>query len=90
MLSKSREKCYGAQVNMWLRLLQAKKRNEIRDGKLWEITRVWGMDVKRVEKEPPKADPFKRPEGGDVKAVRVHVLAGENNVTNITKQSDVV
>jgi hypothetical protein len=75
-------------VNFLLKLLKAKKRNEIRGGKLWEITRVWGMDVLTVEREVAKPEPFKKPEGGKVDAMRVHVIKGEDNVTNLTKDAD--
>jgi len=75
-------------MNFFLKLLKAKKRNEIRDGKLWEVTRVWGFDVLEVEKEPAKPEPLKKLEGGTVDAMRVHVIKGENNVTNMTKDAD--
>lgn len=74
-----------------LKLLKAKKRNEIRSGKLWEITRVLGIDLFEVELEPPKAEPFKRPETtAPVDKMRVHVIKGENNVTNLTKNADLL
>jgi len=75
-------------VNFFLKLLKAKKRHEIRGGKLWEVTRVWGRDVHKVELEPAKPEPFKKPEGGTVDAMRVHIIKGENNVTNLTKDAD--
>jgi hypothetical protein len=75
-------------MNFFLRLLGTKKRNVIRSGKLWEVTRVWGMDILEVEREPAKADPFKKPEGGAVDAMRVHIIKGEDNVTNLTKDAD--
>jgi len=75
-------------MNLFLKLLKAKTRNEIQDGKLWEITRVWGMDIQKVEQEVAKPEPFKKPEGGEVDAMRVHIIKGENNVTNLTKDAD--
>jgi hypothetical protein len=75
-------------MNFFLKLLKAKKRNEIRAGKLWEVTRVWNMDVLEVEQAPVKPEPFKKPEGGAVDAMRVHIIKGENNVTNLTKDAD--
>jgi hypothetical protein len=75
-------------VNFFLKLLKAKKRHEIRGGKLWEITRVWGKDVLKVEQEVPQPEPLKKPEGGKVDAMRVHIIKGENNVTNLTKDAD--
>lgn len=79
---------YFRRMNFLLKLLKAKKRNEIRDGKLWEITRVWGMDVQKVELEVAKPAPFVKPEGSAVDAVRVHIIKGEDNVTNLTKDAD--
>jgi hypothetical protein len=75
-------------MNFFLKLLKTKKRNEIRGGKLWEVTRVWGRDVLEVEQEVIKPEPFKRPEGGTVDAMRVHIIKGTNNVTNLTKNAD--
>jgi len=75
-------------VDFLLKLLGAKKRNVIRDGKLWEVTRLWGKDVVEVEQELVKAEPFKKPEGGAVDAMRVHIITKENNVTNLTKDAD--
>jgi hypothetical protein len=77
-------------VNLFLKLLKAKKRNEIRGGKLWEITRVWGMDVFTAEQEVAKPEPFKKPEGGKVDAMRVHIFKGEDNVTNLTKKPELL
>lgn len=75
-------------MNFFLKLLKAKKRHEIRGGKLWEITRVLGIDVLEVEREPAKPEPFKKPEGGTVEAMRVHIIKAENNATNLTKDPD--
>jgi hypothetical protein len=75
-------------VNILLKLLKAKKRNEIRGGKLWEITRVWGRDISKVELEVARPDPFVKPAAASVDAMRVHVIKGENNVTNLTKDAD--
>ena len=75
--------------NFLLKLLGAKKRNEIRGGKLWEITKLWGYDVAKVEVEPAKPEPLKRPEqSAPVDKMRVHIIKGENNVTNLTKDAD--
>lgn len=77
-------------MNFLLKLLGAKKHQEIRSGKLWEITRIWGIDVLVQEQEVAKPEPFKRPEGGQVDAMRVHIIKGENNVTNLTKNADLL
>jgi hypothetical protein len=77
-------------VNFVLKLLHAKKRHDIRDGKLWEITKVWGLDVFKEEKQPAKPEPFKKPEGGAVDAMRVHFIKGEDNVTNMTKKPELL
>jgi hypothetical protein len=77
-------------VNFFLKLLGAKKRNEIRGGKLWEITRLWGMDISKVEQEPAKPLPREKPAGGHVESIRVHVLKEEDNVTNLTKKADLI
>jgi len=73
-----------------LKLLKAKKRNEIRDGKLWEVTRIWGVDLSESEQELAKADAFIKPEAGTVDKMRVHLIKGENNVTNLTKNADLL
>lgn len=83
-------RCYFINVNILLRLLKAKTRNEIRAGKLWEITRLWGMDICKVEKEVAKPAPFVRPEGGQANAMRVHILKEEDNKTNLTKKPDLL
>jgi hypothetical protein len=77
-------------MNFLLKLLKAKKRNEIQAGKLWEITQVWGFDVSKVEQEIAQSEPFKKPEGGQVDAMRVHIIKGENNVTNLTKDPNLL
>jgi len=71
-------------------MLKAKKRQEIRAGKLWEITRVWGHDVQKVEIEPAKPLLREKPKGGHVEAVRVHILKGPDDVTNLTKKADLL
>jgi hypothetical protein len=73
-----------------LKLLGAKKREEIRGGKLWEITSLWGYDLATVEKEVAKPAPFVRPEPMAVDKMRVHVIRPENNATNLTKDPDLV
>ena len=77
-------------MNFVLKLLKAKQRNEIRHGKLWEVTRLWGMDISKVEQEPVKPLAREKPTGGKVESVRVHILKGENNVTNLTKDPDLL
>jgi hypothetical protein len=77
-------------MNLVFKLLKAKTREEIRGGKLWEITRLWGRDIRVVEKEVAKPAPFVKPEGGKIDALRVHVISGENNTTNLTKQADIL
>jgi hypothetical protein len=89
-LLKGTQRCQYQHVNFFLKLLKAKKRNEIRGGKLWEVTRVWGIDVLEVKQEPAKPEPFKKPEGGTVDAMRVHFIKGEDNVTNLTKDPDLM
>src|ERR1700722_3414276 len=71
------KRCYLLSVNFFLKLLKAKTRNEIRGGKLWKITRIWGKDAFKAEQELAKPEPFKRPEGGKVDALRVHIIKGE-------------
>jgi len=78
-------------VDFILKLLKAKKRQEIRGGKLWEITQVWGRDIKIVELEVAKPEPLvRRPEDAKLQAIRVHVIKGEDNVTNLTKDPDLL
>ena len=73
-----------------LKLLGAKKREEIRGGKLWEITYLWGYDLSTVEKEVAQPAPFVRPEALPVDKMRVHVIRPENNATNLTKDPDLI
>jgi hypothetical protein len=73
-----------------LKLLGAKKREEIRDGKLWDITRLWGYDVLTVKKEVAQPVPFVKPEPMAVDKMRVHIILPENNATNLTKDPDLV
>jgi len=81
-------------MNVWvkllykLKLIKATTRNEIRGGKLWAITSVRGHDIRMEELEPAKPLPFVKPEGGKVDAMRVHIITGENNKTNLTKDAD--
>jgi hypothetical protein len=77
-------------VNLFLKLLKAKNHNEIRGGKLWEVTRVWGMDVLKTEQDVAKPEPFKKPESGTVEGMRVHILKDEDNLTNLTKKADLL
>ncbi len=75
--------------NLLLKIFKGETRNEIRGGKLWEITKLWGYDMREVEVEPAKGEPLKRPsEITAVDKMRVHVIKGENNVTNLTKDAD--
>jgi hypothetical protein len=78
-------------VNFFLKVLNAKKRHEIRRGKLWEITRVWGLDVHTVEREPAKPLAVIRsaPEG-KMDTIQVHIIKGEDNVTNLTKNPELL
>jgi hypothetical protein len=71
-----------------LKLIGAKKRQEIRKGKLWEITRVLGMDLFETEIEPAKPDAFVKPEALAVDKMRVHVIKPPDNLTNLTKDAD--
>jgi len=73
-----------------LKLLKAKKRQEIRRGKLWEITRVRGRDISEVEVEVAKPEPFKRPEVKEVGALKINIITGENNKSNLTKNPDLM
>ena len=84
------DSCSFIHVNFVLKLLKAKSRDEIRAGKLWEITTHWGMDIRTVEKEVAKPAPFVRPEGGKVDKVQVHIISDENNKTNLTKNPDLL
>ncbi len=77
-------------MNFFLKLLKAKQHHEIRGGKLWKITRVWGMNVRKVEQELAKPEPFRKPVGGTVDALRVHIIKDENNVTNLTKKPELL
>lgn len=78
-------------MNFFLKLLKAKKRHEIRGGKLWEITRVGGIDVYIIELEPAKPEHLaSRPEWGKVDAMRVHIIKSEDNVTNLTKNPELL
>jgi hypothetical protein len=73
-----------------LKLLGAKKREEIRGGKLWEITRLWGFDLLTIEKEVAQPRPFVKPDPMPVDKMRVHTILPENNATNLTKDPDLV
>jgi len=73
-----------------LKLLGAKKRNEIRGGKLWEITRLYGFDLRKVETIPAQGEPLKKLEPMKIDKMRVHVMKPEDNVTNLTKKPDLL
>jgi len=77
-------------MNIFLRLLNAKTRNEISNGKLWEITQLWGMDIAKKEGEVAKPEARRKVEGGTVTSVRVHAIKNEDNITNFTKQTDLL
>jgi hypothetical protein len=77
-------------VNFLLKLFNVKIRNEIRKGKLWQITRIWGIDVLTTRKKVAKGIPVVKPESGTIDAMRVHVIGGENNVTNLTKSPELL
>ncbi len=78
-------------MNVLLKILKAKRRNEIRKGKLWEITRIWGIDIHKKEQEVVKPLPVVRStDAARVDAVRVHSFKDENNVTNLTKKPDLL
>jgi hypothetical protein len=73
------------------RLFRMKKRNEIRGGKLWEITRIWGFDVRTVERQPAKPQPVARHKAIDnVEAMRVHTLKNHDDVKNLTKNAELL
>jgi len=71
-------------------MLGGKTRNEIRNGKLLEITRLWGKDRIMTIVEPAEPAPFVRPQGGKVEGLRVHVIKDQDDVTNLTKKPDVL
>ena len=73
-----------------LRLLRAKKRHEIRKGKLWEISSLFGLDIHKIERQPVEGIPLERGEAMPVEKMRVHLLKPENNVTNLTKKADLL
>ncbi len=77
-------------MSIFLKWLKAKKRNEIRNGKLWEITRLWGWDIRKVERQPAQPEPFKKPAGGKVDEIRIHIFKAEDNVTNLTKNPELL
>ena len=82
---------YVNNVNLVRKLLKANSRNEIRAGKLWEITQLWGMDISTVEKEIAKPEAVVRNKVRcDIDAMRVHVITGENNTPNLTKNPDLL
>ncbi len=75
---------------LFCRLLGVKKRNEIRHGKLWTITRVMGFDLFKVETPPAEPAPFVKPEARAIDKMTVHVIKSENNVTNLTKNPELL
>ncbi len=77
-------------MNFFLRFLGAKKRNEIRRGKLWEITKLWGVDVWKSEKEVAQPNLRTKREGGEIEAIRPHTLKQLDNETNMTKKADLL
>jgi hypothetical protein len=77
-------------VNFLVKLFNVKIRNEIRNGKLWRITRIWGIDVLTTQKKVVKGIAVVKPKSGTIDAMRVHVIGGENNVTNLTKNPELL
>lgn len=77
-------------MNFLLKLLGAKKRMEIRGGKLWEITRVWGIDLLKVEREPVKPEPFVPPQSGLIEGVRMHDIRQHDDTSNLTRKPDLM
>ena len=77
-------------MNIFLKLLGAKSRNEIKNAKLWTVTRLWGMDISRKEQEIVQALPFVKPEGGKIEMIQTHIIKDDDNVTNLTKQPDLM
>jgi len=77
-------------VKFLLKILGAKTRNEIRGGKLWEITRLWGKDRMITMVEPAKPAPFVRPQGGKVEGIRTHAIKDQDDVTNLTKKPELL
>jgi len=51
---------------------------------------VCGIDVLRMEKKPAEPEPFVKPEGGKVEAMQVHTLKKEDDVTNLTKDAELI
>jgi hypothetical protein len=77
-------------MNFLVKLFNGKVREEIRNGKLWQITRIWGIDVLRTQKEVAEGIPMVKPKSGKIDVMRVHVIGGENNVTNLTKNPELL
>ena len=77
-------------MNPLLKLLGAKNRMEIRRGKLWEVTRVCGMDLFEVEREPAKPEPFTAPRSGQIEGVRIHEIKQHDDVSNLTRKPDLL
>jgi hypothetical protein len=77
-------------VNIFLKALGAKQRNEIKNGKLWTITRLWGMDISRKEQAVAQPLPFVKPQGGRIEMIQTHMIKDDDNVTNLTKQPDLM
>lgn len=67
-----------------------KKRQSIRKAKLYETTTLFGIPILCRRIEPPKADPVTKHKAMEVDKMRVHVLKPLDNVTNLTKRTDVV
>jgi hypothetical protein len=89
LLSQS-PSCYFKHMNIFMKLLGAKTRNEISNGKLWEVTSLWGMDLGKKEAEVAQPEARRAVEGGTVKSVRVHIIKNDDNITNLTKQTDLL
>ena len=78
-------------MNFVLKLLNAKQRNEIRKGKLYKVTRVAGLDVWRSRQKPVEAAPLNIVhEECKIEAMQVHQLKNLDDVTNLTKNTDLM
>jgi len=48
------------------------------------------MDISKVEMELAKPIALIKPSGGQVESMRVHIIKGEDNVTNLTKNPELL
>jgi len=77
-------------MDFLLKLLGAKKRMKIQGGKLWEITRLWGFDLRKIEREPAKPEPFIPPERGKIEGLRMHDIKQHDDDNNLTRNPDLM